>query len=70
MNANDCREYLKKVRSGNWEMALLTELNPNGDGEVWLREEEECVDSVHDRKAGVMFINGRLEKRRKKGQKK
>ena len=45
-------EYAKK---SGWDVVLLSEVRAEGEGVVWMGEEEERVVIVHSEKAGVLL---------------
>ena len=64
------RRMAGRVRREGWEMVCVTEVRAEGDGVVWLGEDEERVVVVHSSRAGVMLRGGALERWVEGGQRK
>ena len=60
-NRNRMRRVVDRVAREGWEVVCLTELRAEGEGVVWLGEDECRVAVVHGRKSGVLLRGGALE---------
>ena len=60
-NRNRMRRVVHRIAREGWEVACLTELRAEGEGVVWLGEDECRVAVVHGRKSGVLLRGGALE---------
>ena len=69
-NRNRMRRVVDKIVRERWEVVCLTELRAEGEGVVWLGEDECRVAVVHGKKSGVLLQKGALEAWINEGQKK
>ena len=60
-NRNRMRRVVDRVTREGWEVVCMTELRAEGEGVVWLGEDECRVAVVHGRKSGVLLRGGALE---------
>ena len=60
-NRNRMRRVVDRITREGLEIVCLTELRAEGDGVVWLGEDECRVAVVHGRKSGVLLRGGALE---------
>ena len=60
-NRNRMRRVVDRITREGWEIVCLTELRAEGEGVVWLGEDECRVAVVHGRKSGVLLRGGALE---------
>ena len=49
------RAVAEYARKQGWDVVLLTELNAEGEGVVWMGDEDHRVVLVHSKKAGVLL---------------
>ena len=69
-NRNRMRRVVDRIAREGWEVACLTELRADGEGVVWMGEDECKVAVVHGRKSGVLLRGGALEAWIREGQSK
>ena len=60
-NRDRMRRVVDRIVREGWEVVCLTELRADGEGVVWLGEDECRVAVVHGRKSGVLLRGGALE---------
>ena len=60
---------LDYVGKQGWEIVLVSELNSDQEGVIWLGEERDRVAIVHGRKTGIILRRESLECRMREGAK-
>ena len=60
-NRDRMRRVVDRIVREGWEVVCLTELRADGEGVVWLGEDECRLVVVHGRKSGVLLRGGALE---------
>ena len=60
-NRRRLREIAEKANKNNWDAVLLSEVNGEGQGTIWLGEDEKLIAIVHTNKAAILLRGQTLQ---------